>query len=79
MHSRIQKWGNSLAVRIPKAFAAQARLQEDSQVEISVDGDTIVVTPLRREWQLDDLVNAITKANSHREHDWGGRVGTETW
>lgn len=79
MHSRIQKWGNSLAVRIPKAFAAQARLEEDSQVEISVDGDTIVVTALRREWQLDDLVNAITKANLHREHDWGGRVGTETW
>jgi antitoxin MazE len=57
MITTIQRWGNSLAIRIPKAFAAQARLAEDSDVEISIEGDRIVISPLRREWKLDELVS----------------------
>ena len=79
MVTSIQRWGNSLAVRIPKAFAAQAKLSEDSDVEISLDGDTIVISPARREWQLDELVKRITPANRHREADWGSKSGKETW
>lgn len=79
MVTSVQRWGNSLAIRIPKAFAAQAQLSENSDVEISLEGDRIVLTPARREWRLDELVQKITPANAHREVRWGDRTGKETW
>jgi antitoxin MazE len=79
MVTTVQKWGNSLAVRIPKAFAAQIRLTEDTDVEISVDQDRIVIAPARRVWKLDTLVNGITSSNRHREADWGDKAGGEAW
>ena len=79
MVTSIQRWGNSLAVRIPKAFAAQVRLGEDSNVDISVDGNSIVITPATRAWKLDELVTKITAANRHREVDLGTRSGKENW
>ncbi len=79
MVTSIQRWGNSLAIRIPKAFAAQAQLSENSDVDISLEGDRIVVTPARRQWTLRQLVERITPANRHREIRWGDRTGKETW
>ena len=79
MVTTIQRWGNSLAVRIPKAFAAQAQLTENSDVDISVDGDRIVVTPARREWKLDELLKGVKPSNRHREVTWGDRTGKESW
>jgi len=79
MVTTIQRWGNSLAIRIPKAFAAQAQLNENSGVEISVEGDRIVVTAARREWMLDELVPKITSSNQHSEIQWGDRTGKEGW
>jgi antitoxin MazE len=79
MITSVQRWGNSLAVRIPRAFAAQAQLSEDSPVDISVDGDKITIAPARREWTLDELVRKITPANQHREIGWGPSSGNESW
>jgi antitoxin MazE len=79
MITSVQRWGNSLAIRIPRAFAAQAQLAEDSAVDISVDGDTITVRPARREWTLDELVRKITPSNQHREVGWGSNTGKESW
>ena len=79
MVTSVQRWGNSLAIRIPKAFAAQAQLSENSDVEISLEGDRIILTPAKREWRLDELVQKITPANTHREVHWGDRTGKETW
>lgn len=79
MVTSVQRWGNSLAIRIPKAFAAQAQLTEDTAVDISVDGDTITISPARREWTLDDLVRKITPSNQHREIGWGPGTGKESW
>jgi antitoxin MazE len=79
MITTIQRWGNSLAVRIPKPFAAQAALSENSQVDISVDGGRIVVSPAVKEWKLRDLVGGITAANAHEETVWGERAGAEAW
>jgi len=79
MVTSIQRWGNSLAIRIPKAFAAQAQLSENSDVDISLEGERIVVTPARRQWTLRQLVEGITPGNRHREIHWGGRTGKETW
>lgn len=79
MVTSVQRWGNSLAVRIPRAFAAQAQFGEDTAVEISIDGDTITISPARREWTLDELVRKITPSNQHRETDWGSGSGKESW
>jgi antitoxin MazE len=79
MVTTIQRWGNSLAVRIPKAFASQAAIKENSQIEISLEGNRIVVAPARREFNLDKLLRAITPSNVHREVEWGESVGRETF
>ena len=79
MVTSVQRWGNSLAIRIPKAFAAQAQLSEDTAVDISVNGDTITISPARREWTLDELVGKITPSNQHREMGWGSSTGKESW
>ncbi len=79
MRTRISKWGNSLAVRIPKAFVAEAGLEDGAAVDISVSGGQIIVTPLGREYGLAELVDDITEANRHTETDWGPPVGSEVW
>jgi antitoxin MazE len=79
MITTIQRWGNSLAVRIPKPFALQTAIEENSEVDISVDGNRIVVSVPRKEWRLDDLLAGITRRNSHKEITWGGRKGGEAW
>jgi len=76
MKSRIQKWGNSLAVRIPRAFAEEANLHEDTPVDLSVRQGKMIVEP---ELTLESLVDAITDANRHGETDTGSAVGNEVW
>jgi antitoxin MazE len=78
MRGQIQKWGNSLAVRIPKAFAAQAQLVPDTVVEISLEDNKIVIAPLvEPELTLDELLDGITDENIHGEVDSGAAVGKE--
>jgi antitoxin MazE len=79
MQTRISKWGNSLGVRIPKAFAAEAGLDDGTAVDISVSAGKIVVTPLGREYKLEELVERITPENRHSETDWGEPAGGEVW
>jgi antitoxin MazE len=79
MLTTIQRWGNSLAVRIPKPFALQTDLGENSEVDISLEGNRIVVSPAVKEWKLDDLLAGITPGNAHKEISWGDRVGGEAW
>ena len=79
MVTSVQRWGNSLAIRIPKAFAAQAQLDENTSVEISIDGEKITLVPARREWKLGDLLRRISPENVHREVKWGDRAGRENW
>ena len=80
MKARIQKWGNSLALRIPKAFAAEVQLQKDSLVEVSLIEGTLVVEPVFGEsYTLDQLLEGITRKNIHREVDTGSPVGKEVW
>ena len=76
MKSRIQKWGNSLAVRIPRAFAEEANLHEDTLVDLSVRQGKVIVEP---ELSLEALVNGITVENRHGETESGAAVGKEVW
>jgi len=78
--SRIAKWGNSLAVRIPLAIAKQASLAEGDAVKLALDREGgIVLRPVRRKYELSDLVAQITPKNRHRETDWGRPEGKESW
>lgn len=79
MITTIQRWGNSLAIRIPKPFAAQAQLGEDATVDISVDGDRIIIAPARTTWSLDKLLRQVKPSNLHPATDWGEQKGRESW
>ena len=76
----ISKWGNSLALRIPAAFAETAGLEEGSVVELKVRaGRLIVIRAESLRYDLHQLVGRITPKNRHRLADWGKPVGKEAW
>jgi antitoxin MazE len=78
MKTTAQKWGNSLAIRVPKRVAEEAGLHEKDQVEIEVRKGTLVVRPhLRRVYRLEDLLKRITPRNVHEAVDFGKPVGRE--
>ncbi len=80
MKARIQKWGNSLALRIPKSFAVEVHLEQDSLVELAlVDGKLIVVPVAEPALTLDQLLAGVTEQNLHREVDTGQATGNEIW
>lgn len=80
MRAKIQKWGNSLALRIPKPFAKETSLGENSAVEVTVRKGTLVVTAISRpDLSLEDLVSRITAKNRHGETEMGEAVGREFW
>jgi antitoxin MazE len=80
MFTKVQKWGNSLALRIPKAFALDAQLKNDSVVEVSlVDGQIIIKPVSTHALLLEQLLSGVTKNNLHHEIDTGDAVGNEGW
>lgn len=80
MNTKIQQWGNSLALRIPKAFAAEAKLHKGAVVDVSEEGGKIILTPVKKEKiTLKSLLSAVTKENIHGEISTGKRVGKEIW
>ena len=80
MKTRVQKWGNSLALRIPKSFATEVGLQKETAVEVSLTDGKLVITPLSQpKPTLKQLLAKITKDNLHSEVDTGPAVGNETW
>lgn len=80
MQTKIQKWGNSLGLRIPKAFAEEAGVQAGSQVELSVENGVLTMRPSRRKkYGLQELLRRVTAKNLHDEVDTGTPVGREVW
>ena len=81
MTARVQKWGNSLAVRIPRSFAKEAGLEEGTPVEVTLDKRRIVVRSAapKRQYTLEELLAGVTKKNVHPEFDTGRPVGKEIW
>jgi antitoxin MazE len=80
MRARLQRWGNSLAIRIPKAFAADLGIEQNSTVELSLEDGSLVLRPADRVvYRLDDLLENVTRENLHDEQDYGPPVGGETW
>ncbi len=80
MITKVQKWGNSLALRIPKTFAAEARLEHDTLVEMALVDGQIVVRPVRPPaWTLEQLLAGVHTKNIHHEVDTGRPAGKEIW
>ena len=80
MHVQIQKWGNSLALRIPKSFAALIKIEPGSYVDLSAVGGKLIASPLdEKEYSLEQLLAGITDHNIHAEFDTGNATGKEIW
>jgi antitoxin MazE len=80
MRTRVQKWGNSLALRIPKSFANEVGFQKETPVEVSLADGKLVITPVAKpKLTLKQLLAKVTKENLHHEVDTGSTAGNETW
>ena len=80
MKTRVQKWGNSLGVRIPKSFAGEIGIGRDSSVQMMVEEGAIRIVPERRSaWTLEALLAGVTDDNRPSEWDTGGAEGEESW
>ena len=80
MQSRIQKWGNSLALRIPKSFAREIGLDRDVPVNLSLEDGKLIVVPIAKSSvTLERLLEQITEGNIHHEVDTGVAAGKEVW
>jgi antitoxin MazE len=79
IRAQLVRWGNSLAVRIPKTVLDQASLREGEELEIGVEGGRISLQPARHRPTLKSLIAGITPGNVHGEQDWGKPAGKEPW
>jgi antitoxin MazE len=80
MKTTVQRWGNSLALRIPRAYAIETKIRDGSEVELSMKGGALVVRPIRpRRHSLARLLAQVTPENLHREEPTGKAVGQEVW
>ena len=80
MKVQVQKWGNSLALRIPKSFAQETGIDQGMAVDISLEEGGIVIRPLiEPAYSLDGLLSKVTKQNIHKEVDTGPSQGREVW
>ncbi len=80
MKTKVQKWGNSLAVRIPKSFASETSLEPDTEVDLSLVKGNLVITPVAKpSCSLEQLLAGVTEENLHAEVETGISVGNEVW
>lgn len=78
MKTKIQKWGNSLGVRLPKTITEAKSLQEGAGVTVSIQNNQIVIEPCE-DISLEDLLATVTTENLHAETTWGKANGNEAW
>ena len=79
MTSRVQKWGNSLGLRIPKAFVLEAGLAPGTEVSLTVQDGRLVIAPIARDrFALDALIAEITPANLHGSA-WDDQLAGKEW
>ncbi|WP_035454582.1 AbrB/MazE/SpoVT family DNA-binding domain-containing protein [Alicyclobacillus herbarius] len=71
MTTTVQRWGNSLAIRIPRVVAERLAVQQGSEIELSVEDNAIILTPKQKKPTLEELLAKITPENRHVEVDFG--------
>jgi antitoxin MazE len=77
--TQIVGWGNSQAIRIPRAMLDALQISEGDEVELMVEDGRLTVRPVTPKLTLESLVAQITPENCHKELDWGKPVGNEVW
>lgn len=77
MQPRVQKWGNSLGVRIPLPLAQQVGIGEGTLVDLELHEDALIIR--RKRYSLEEMLAGVTPENAHPEIDTGPRVGREAW
>ena len=78
MKTKVQKWGNSLALRIPKSFALDMNIKQNKFVDISIGDGKLIITPItEKEYSLKELLAGVSEDNLHGEIDTGIPVGKE--
>jgi antitoxin MazE len=77
MQIQLSKWGNSLGIRIPKDVAMKLGLSENSRVDLSVEGDRIMISPGRPVYALEELLVGMTPEAMRDAYDWGPDAGRE--
>lgn len=78
MQVQLQKWGNSLALRVPKHVVQQLKLQQESVLDVVVeDGKLMFIPASPKTPSLDELIAQMTPENIHQETDFGNSVGNE--
>lgn len=79
MQLAIAKWGNSLALRLPRHIIEEARLCEGSPVDLIVRDGMVLVTPVRKKFKLEELLAKMDETHKVSEVDWGDAKGEEIW
>jgi len=78
--TQVRKWGNSLALRIPKPVAEDLGVEQGSAVELRVEDGCLLVQPSTGSpYALETLLAGVTPENLHIEADLGAAVGKEAW
>lgn len=79
MSIKIARWGNSLGIRIPKQIVEQAQLKEGDEIEISREENRLILTPQKKKYTLEELLDGMNEEHLHSEVDWGEPMGREQW
>ena len=79
MKTKLQKWGHSLAVRIPKSFVNTINVKERDEVELIIEDNQLIIKPVKYKFDIDELVSKINSDNLHKEIGTGPSVGKEIW
>lgn len=80
MRAQVQKWGNSLGLRIPKPLAQDAGVEQGSDVEMSISDGCLIIAPVRkRKLRLKDLLRDFKPSSRRREESFGKPMGRESW
>lgn len=77
MATKIRKWGNSYAVRIPKEMLLKHGFKKNGQVQLIDETKGITIRPIEKKYTLDELVAKMNPKNRHPLIDWGPDVGSE--
>jgi len=78
MKTTVKKWGNSLAIRIPKVISEELSIENDTEVEMTTKNGFLILHP-RTTYRLNDLLAQVSEENLHEEIRTGDRTGREEW
>ena len=76
---KLVRWGNGMAIRIPKALLRDANLQEGDTLSLTVRSGTIIAKPVKTKPVLEDLLAKVSPENVHGEMEWGTPRRREAW